>query len=284
MALHLHNPDPEALPPRTHNAPPEPISASLTLTAEEWAEHMAHVFEQPMVRKAELLGAVQRFEAAYDIRKATTPGAPPIGIDKWDDDVAGRAGDLRDKLNAVIKQANDLHSLEKAPILASGRCVDGFKNNFLTDLTRGVDLIRGRLTVYLTHIENEKRRKAQEEAEALRRHAEEIAATAAQTMKPEALDQAAEAFGQAAEAEAVASAPAADLSRTYGAMGSVSSLRTTWKFFPEESNLLELVKAVAEGKAPIEYLTFNEKRLNFAVKSEKLRAAPGCAIRQEIKA
>ena len=269
-----------------HNEPPGPIleTASLAMTAEQWSEWMARVFEPPNVRKTELLASVGRFEAGYEIRKAAVPGNPPVGLDLWNDDVAGRAGDLRDKLQAIVKQANDLHSLEKAPILAAARAVDGFKNNFVADLTAAIDLIKGRLTVYLQWKAEAARQKAAAEAEERRQEAEAVAARAAQTATPEAFDQAAEAFGRAAEAQAVAEAPKADLSRTYGTLGSVSSLHTRWKFFPEESSLLDLAKAVVAGTAPLEFLAFNETRINYGVRSEKLRAVAGCVIREESKA
>ena len=282
------NPAPASVPEHPgpqHNNPPEPVeTASLASSAEQWAEYMARIFEQPNAKKAELLGAVGRFVAGYEIRRATVPGAEPIGLDKWSDDVAGRAGDLRDKLQAIVKQANDLHSLEKAPILAASRAVDGFKNNFIADLNSAVDLIKGRLTVYLTWKADAARRKAAEEAEELRKQAEATAATASQVQTPEAFDQAAEAFGQAAAARETAEAPKAELSRTYGTLGSVSSLKTRWKFFPEESDLMALARAVVEGKAPLEYLAFAEVRINFAVRSENLRTCPGLVVREESKA
>lgn len=272
------------LPDRLDNNPPEPIKqAGLDLNPDEWVQWLAHVFEQPAERKKELLGAVGRFETGYDLKRSTT-GGEPVGFQKWDDDVAGRAGDLRDKLQAVVKQAEALHSLEKGPILAAARAVDGYKNAFVADLTKAVDLIKGRLTIYLTHKADVARKKAQEEADAARAEADRKAAEAAQAMDAESLDAAAEAIGQADEAETIAKAPAADLARVHGSLGSVSTLRTTYKFYPEESNLMALVRAVAAGKAPIDYLEFNEKRIGFAIRSEKLREAPGLVIKQEMRA
>ena len=56
------------------------------------------------------------------------------------------------------------------------------------------------------------------------------------------------------------------------------TLKTTWKFDPEASDLMRLVKAVAAGQAPLYYLTFATVRINVAVRTEKVRAIPGCAI------
>jgi hypothetical protein len=271
------------VPTRLHNEPPEPIKADLGLSPEQWAEWMAHVFEEPNRRKADLLGAVGRFETGYDLRRSTT-GGPPIGIDKWDDDVAGRASDLRDKLQAVVKQADNLHALEKQPVLAAARAIDGFRNGFIADLTKAVDLIKGRLTVYLTWKADVARAKAREEAEAAQREAKAKAGEAAISMTPEALEAASEAIGQALSAEIKATAPAADLARVHGALGSVATLTTRYKFYPDESDLMTLVKAVAAGRAPIDYLTFNEKRIGYAIRSEKVRVIPGCTIKQEMRA
>ena len=268
---------------RLHNRPPEPLkSPGFDLTPEEWTEWMASRFENLTARKNELLPSFDRFRKAYAIQRATA-GGPPLGIDKWNDDVQGRAGDLRAKLADLIKQAGAVHVQEKNPVLQAGRAIDGFKNRFIADIETAITLIRERQTIYATWQEAENRRKKAAEAERLRQEAERIAASAATSMAPAALEQAAEAFGQAAHAAEEANAPAGDLSRTRGALGSVTSLRTTWKFFPEESNLMDLVKAVAEERASIEYLAFNEVRLNFAVKSEKIREIPGCVIRIEQK-
>ena len=113
------------------------------------------------------------------------------------------------------------------------------------------------------------------------RKAEEAAALAkqaAETMQAEAFDQAAAAATVAETAATQAAAPAAELSRTYGSLGSTTSLRTSYKFEPAQSDLMELAKAVVAGNAPLEFLAFNETRINFAVRSEKLREAPGLAI------
>jgi hypothetical protein len=241
---------------------------------------MAHVFEGLTVRKVDLMASFKRFEDGYPLKRAATAGASPLGIEKWDDEVQGRAGDLRTKFAAVIKQADALHDIEKAPILSAGKAVTGFKNAFLADLNAAVTLIRDRQTIYAAHLENERRLVAEAEARRAHEEADRIAAEAARTMAPEALDKAAEAFGQAALADAEANAPAAALSRVRGQMGSVTSLRTTYKFMPEQSNLMALVRAVASGDAPLAYLQFNETRIGIAVRTEKVRAIPGCVIEE----
>lgn len=271
---------------RRHNEPPEMIEerASLTMDSEAWSAWMERVFEQPKHRKADLLGAFGRFAAGYELRAPITAGAEPTGIEKWSDDIAGRAGDLRDKLADLIKQAENLHGIEKAPILRAQRAVDGYKNGFIDEVNRAIETIKARLTVYLRWKAAKVQAATAEDAATLRQRAQEIADRAAGSLSSDALDQASEAYAQAEAQEAAAAAPIQDLVRTRGAEGAVVTLRGNWKFYPEESNLADLVRAITECKAPLDYVTFNLTRINFAVRSEKVHGAPGLSIRQEHKA
>lgn len=257
------------LPPRTHNLP----SASLSLSDEQWREWLDHVFEGPAGRKAELLPSFERFAEKY-------PTIP-------DRDVHGRAGDLAEKLKALLKMAENLHSIEKAPVLVAQRAVDGFLKGFRAPLDNALVIINARRTEYAKRLEREAREKAQEDARKRQAEADALAAKAAETMETDALQESADAAARADEAAKVAAAPAAELSRTYGPMNSVSSLRTTYRFDPEQSNLLELAKAVIAGKAPIEYLAFDATRIGFDVRSGKppLRdgMVPGIVVAKEMK-
>jgi hypothetical protein len=259
---------PDALPPPTHNQPPVPIIA-LGMDAEAWAEHMAHVFSGVDARKAELITSYERFKIGFEVIEST--------------DVQGRAGDLKDKIAAVLKNAKALHEIEKAPILVASRAVDGYLKAFSQPLDAAINVINQRRTAFAVKLEQQARAAAQ--AEAARRQAEADAAAAAamQSMETEDLQAASDAATDAEQAAAHAAAPAAEHTRVFGEMGSVSSLRTTWKFMPEDSNLMALVKAVAAGKAPIHFLSFNVMRINTAVRSEALRECPGLAIIQDKK-
>ena len=273
MTLHLSSePEPEA-PPRTHNNPPEPIAPRMDLSPEQWSEWMAHVYAGLIARRAELQPMYDRFFANFP--------TDADGLKLWDDEIQGRAGDLRNRYRDLVKQADALHAVEKAPILAASRAVDGYKTAFVAPLTGIIALIQRRQTEYATHVEAVRRRDAEEAARKAQEEADRIAAEAMARQTPQALDAAAKAEEKAKELNAQAAAQAADLTRTHGALGSVTSLRTTWKFSPEQSDLATLVAAVAAGKAPLYYLTFNTTRINIAVKSEKVRTAPGLAIIEE---
>lgn len=277
-------------PPAGHNKPPP--AANLALTPEEWSEWMAHVFEGAIARKEELLESFARFKAGYDL-KPGAEGEPPIGIEKWSDDIQGRAGDLRSKITALIRQAESLHEIEKAPVLAASRAIDGFLNNFRQDLiardSKGkllagaqqpINFILSRQNLYAWYLEKQSRAAAQAEADRAKLAAEQ-AAEQAKTLEPEALQKAAEADQQAQTAQAQADAKPAEHSRVHGPLGSVTSLRSRWAFHPESSDIFELAKAVIAGEVPRTYLAFNEVRIRLAITSEQIHAIPGCDIREE---
>ena len=69
---------------------------------------------------------------------------------------------------------------------------------------------------------------------------------------------------------------------TVRTVAGTGALRRTWKFMPEESDIVALCKAVAEGNAPARFVTFNTTAIGFAVRSEGLRECPGLTIRQVI--
>lgn len=328
-------------PSADHNKPPQRVvvpAPALDLTPEQWGEWMDHIFEGVTQRAQDLLGSFQRFLDGYPLRESTEAGAAPIGIEKWSDDVHGRAGDLRTKIADVIKQAEHLHGIEKAPILQAARAVDGYKNAFLAKLvetdSRGklipgsskpVNVIVQRQTIYARYIEARSRKAAEEDAARLKKAADETAAAAARTMDHRALEETGSAFARAAEAEDYAKAKPAEHSRVHGPGGSVTSLRENWQFIEGESDIVALAKAVVadtlesielvmqvtheleeagvkeadadnlarvmlttlrkvwtkDGTAQRTYLAFNTSRIGIAVRSEKVRAIPGCVIRDE---
>lgn len=159
-----------------------------------------------------------------------------------DDETAGKTGDFIKQLTACIKNAEAARVVEKEPHMAAGRAVDAwFKNGIIDPLTNIKKLIEARLGTYARRKADEERlrreeefRKAQEEVERLRREAEEKAKTLEKPSQVEAAVGAAQAFDRAAEearkAQLAAEATPADLARTRGDYGSVSSLRRAWTF------------------------------------------------------
>lgn len=289
---------PEPAPaPRDHNQPPEPImQPGLGMTPEEWFKWMAHVFEQPDQRLEELLEMDARFKVGFPLSKPVVPGEPPIGIEKWDDEVQGKVAKMRDLFRGLMQIADSHHTIQKQPTLQASRAIDGYYNQFMDKIgawdskkrlipgaDRPLNRIQERSTIYAIWKAEESQRAAKAEADRLAREAQARTDEAVRTMEPEALQDAARTMVEAERAMDAARAPVAEHSRVHSDTGVAISLTTRWKFFPERSALLDLVKAVAAGDASLEYLDFNETRINYAVRSEKVRAIPGCVIEPESK-
>ena len=258
-----------------HNQPQGPL---LDWTAEQWTAHLAEQFGKLIAEKEAMLASFGRFRDGFPLSRAPVAGEPPPGVEKWSDDIQGRAGDLREKLADIVKRADALHKLQKAPILTAGRAVDGYKNHFVQALDDAITEVRRRQTLFAQWQDYQSREAAKAEAEAAKKAAAAAAAEAAKSLEPSALDQAAQAYATAAEAEAHAQAKPAEHTRTFGEEGSVTSLRDNWQFHPEQSDLMALVRAVADGRAPLTYLTFNQTRIAVAIKTERVRQIPGCVI------
>lgn len=158
-----------------------------------------------------------------------------------DDDTNGKATDFVKAIQQAIKAAEAKRVDFKQPYLDGGKAVDGFFAKLVGPLAEAKKTVEGRMTLF-GRAKAEAARKAREEAariaaeEADRRRRE--AEAAAQAIRDAAtLDDAlgaertAEAAaGDAAEAHRAAAAKAAELSRTRGDLGGVSSLRTFWDF------------------------------------------------------
>lgn len=255
-------------PPAGHNtqalrAPPlTPDELQLWLTA-EWRDLIA--------RGEEIQAGIERFLTTYP----TIPNDDIMA--KATDFTAGKGG----AINTYLQSAKRRHEEEKAPWLALGRTVDAFHTRITASIVKGQGDIRARTTAYAVRKDNEARAAAQQAAAAAAAAAEAAAQAALKSMRPKQLDAAEQLAKDAEAAAAAANASSAANSRTYGNLGTVGSLRSTWKFNEAESDILALARAVLEGRAPAHYLAFNETRINFAVRSEKVRDIPGCVIREE---
>jgi hypothetical protein len=282
-------------PAAGHNRSPEEIEADLDLTDDEWQMRLDYLFAECDRRLDELCDADARFKAGFPIVAAPMDGKPPLGIDKWDDSVMARAANMREKFRALVKTIDSLHTLEKQPILRASKMVDAAKNGRMfrighydskSKLIRGADAplnrISDRCTIYATWQDEVRKQQALADAEAARIKAEVAAEVAAETAAPDAFDDAAMAYAEAEEAQRLATARPAERTRVVG-VGSVMSLRGTWLFDPVASDLMTLVKAVAEGKADIKYLMFDSVTIGAAVRSEGLRELPGCVIKESLK-
>ena len=222
-------------------------------------------------RRDEILAGYKRFTEAY-----------PDGIP--DEEVQRKAADFASAkgiIGTFLKQCETERTREKKPFLDGGRAVEHFfKDRLMDPVERCQHDLRGHMAVFASKLEAERREAARLEAERL---AAEAAAAQDTAIFGDEADQkhADEVAAEAALAEAAAAASAAELSRTRGDLGTVVSLRSRFVADYEASDLLALVKAVAAGKAPLAFLQFNQTRINYAIRSEKLREAPGLVIKEE---
>ncbi len=162
---------------------------------------------------------------------------PPIDSEE----IAQKVSDFLVQVGAVQKAATAARVKEKEPYLEGGRGVDGFFANISAPLEGVKTGVGIKLTRYMQAKEAEKRRQreeweriAREEEAQKRRDAEEAAAkitndkTLADALAKD--EEAKTAAANVKKAEKAAAVKPAELSRTRGEYGAVSSLRTAWDF------------------------------------------------------
>ena len=266
---------PDIYPGAGHNsgacvAPDIDLLIDPEILTEQWAADHAAGLE----RRDALLARVDRFREEN-----------PAGVTTEAE--AEFASDLAAQIASAATPAATLHEIKKAPFLAAGRAADAFfMHGWSARLQAAVGYFTGNgakgqplgvLTKY-------QREKAETERllreEAAKQAAEEAAQAAAAAAAAKSADLDDNALHQAEMAElagAAARAPVADLSRTRGPYGSTTSLRANWTW--EGVDLMELVKAVAEGRAPLNYLTYNVPVIGGAVRpKDGVREIPGIKI------
>ena len=184
-------------------------------------------------RRDELLEAAER--------------VPPI----TSEEIARDVGDYIKQLTAAMKAAESIRVQHKEPYLAAGSIVDGYFKGISEPLAKVKASIESRLTGYLRSKAERERREREEQRrqyEAAERQRRAEAEAAAQRVKDQdTLTQALEAERRAQEAAAdadkaakLANAGPAEMSRTRGDFGSVSSLRRYWTFSDLDREGLDL--------------------------------------------
>jgi len=197
-------------------------------TPAEIYERLADTYSAMIARRDELLAGVARVPAV-------------------DDDNVAKIIDFVKQIKAAGTKATEAFKSEKNPFLEGGRAVDGYFKKITEPLADGVTALNKKLTAYQIAKEAEERRIRDAAAQAAREEAarlQKIADDEAAALRAEAdkareennLAAAVEAEAQAERAAAAAhavqreaQASVADLSRTRGEMGGVSSLRTEWR-------------------------------------------------------
>lgn len=187
-----------------------------------------------VARRDELLGSFARM---------------PLTVDS--DEVNGKAADLVRMMNSCIKSVEAARVARKEPYLAGGRQIDAHFALIKDPITKAAKAVEMRMTVYQREkaaaeraareaearrqaAEAEAARKAAEEAELVAESDEQLAVAIA------AEEAAAQAAADAETARRAAEASAADLSRSRGELGAVSSLRTFFDFKDLDKERLDL--------------------------------------------
>lgn len=182
---------------------------------------------------------------------------------------ASKATQTAADVGKAIKEVDAAFKVAKAPYLEGGRTVDTYFKGLGEPLVEAKNIIERRLTVWGNKIraEEEARRravakKAREEAEAAQKAADEAARAMVSEDDMDAVIEADERAARIAkEAEAArqaTEAKAAELSRSRGAYGATSSLRTDWVHGAINRETLDLEKL---------RMFFNDEALDKAVRA-----------------
>lgn len=234
-------------PKMGHNNPPSDVEILRDTLAAQNADILS--------RRDELLAACGRIPAITS------------------DDIAGKVGDHVKLMTSCMKSADTKRVATKEPYLSAGRTVDGFFKGITDPLETAKKQVERNLTAYLQEKAAAERRRREEDARIAREEADRIAAEAAAAAAQvqteadlgnaiAAEDSATTAQAEAAKAQKEADAKAADMSRTRGDYGAVSSLRTTWEFSDLNRDTLDL--EALRQHIPIDAL---EKAVRAAIKA-----------------
>lgn len=213
--------------------------APLFSDPEALAEYLREYHAADASRTDELLAGGTRFHEAH------------AEIDWDDEETIGRAGDFVKQITAHTKALNTAREGAKRPYLEGSRGVDGFFKGMSDKLDALKKSVSVKITDALREREARERRAREElerqaraEAERQRREQEEAERRAAEAEAAGKADEAqrqidnavtSEELHRQAQADVTTAAKAADakpadLSRTRGDLGSVSSLRAFWDF------------------------------------------------------
>ena len=241
-----------------HNNPPLP-------TPVELARYLGETESDLLKRRDELLAGVARFEKAF----------PVIS----DDEEQGKASDFHKMIGQAIKKARDRFMPAKKPWLDGGRQVDAFFKSITDPLEAAQKAVARPMEAYALQ-QREIARKAREEAARIARdeadrkqrqyledQRQQAEAEAAARPPAPTIEETIAAADAADRADKAANVKSADLTRTRGDLGGVSSLRDVWEVEVEDIT-----------KVPAEYLLFNQALARKAVSGGKLQEIPGCRV------
>ena len=239
---------------------------------------------KPLVaRSAELLASAEAWKA--DMGRVTVA----------DQQAANDLADILNQLAGFVGPTGEVEEARKKvkkPVFDAGKVIDEWFAGIRTRLQEIAGLapfapssgtMQGALTMWMRSEADRKQAEARLEAQRLAREAaakiEEVKQAAPEQFD-NALSDAMVAEDAAAQAAQRASSAPKDLVRTTTARGTTVGLKANW--VAEVVDMMALVKAIAEGKAPLDFVTTNDRVIKSAIAGEKgRRECPGLRIENQ---
>lgn len=235
------------LPPFSHNLPPyDPAQViDLAILADQLRVTYAFKFE----RVAQLRAAAEKWKEAH-------PNGVTSDVDQAES--TDQLAQIMAEIDAIHGKPGSIHTLAKKPFLEGGRVVDAVLNAELAGSLKEAQVwLQGPMTAY-----------AREKEARLRREAAEQLARGQQAQHNAEDELEASMLREQAALDASTLKPA-DLSRTRGDFGTVSSLRGKWTYEVTDINAV-----------PRELLMVNDAAVKAAIKGGA-RELAGLRIYQE---
>lgn len=233
-----------------------------------------------------LLGHLQftyadRETRAMDLRSGYDRFAAKTADGITDDETQAKAGDFVKQLTQAISDIDRTREDVKAPVLAATRVIDGyFKRQMVDPLEAIKRSVAAGMNAYLAKKQAEIRQQREAEARRQQEEATRLAALAERDDSDQATDRAIAAEQAAMDATAAAQAPVirnevkvrSDLGTTVG---------TRTKRVGKVIDLMELIKAVAAGKAPSNLLMPNKAIIDAMARDRSQTDLPGLVFENE---
>ena len=212
---------------RGHNLPPADANPLLDRLQTDHAELLA--------RRDALLGGIDRAPGAIE-----------------DEETAGKMADFVQKqIDPFLKRAEAMHDSEKEPYLSGGRTVDGFWHAVIDRIIAGKTKLNLSRKAYADKKAAEEKRRREEEARKAREEQDRLQREAAEKVAKlreekdlqaaiEAEEVAEQARKEAERAALVAAAKPAEMGRSRGEHGGLTTLKQFWDFSDMDRATLDL--------------------------------------------
>ena len=229
---------------RDSNAPPPPTP----LTPAEIRAYLEYEMEAVLRRRDQIVAALEAGVQAY----------PSITTE-------GQLGDVAENVRmakALVRIITTRRKETKEPFLEGGRVIDRWFAALMQPLNDAVEPVQDAMDDYGKRQEEAERARLAEIARTAREQQQRALAKAAESMeqnRPDSetrLAEASEASEAAAHAAEAAGARPAELTRSYGPLGAVTSITRRWK-----------IRVVDAGQVPRNYLMADQAKLDAAMKS-----------------